>query len=127
MCVCNEKSRGPGRTYLIGACHTIAAASQETHDYYSKLASNHWGPYTYTNLGVCRCVIAGVMIIIDLQRQMLRYGVPYREPLAHPQKTVTAMRLLSAITNQATRVKVSHNLYQVHSSGCLCQLTDINA
>lgn len=44
---------------------------------------------------------------------MLRKGVLYREPVSHPQKSVTAMRLLSAITDNGIRAGVSHNLYKV--------------
>lgn len=53
------------------------------------------------------------LLITDLHRQMARYGVSYKEPLIHPQKTVTAMRLLSAIQDDTVRVSISHALYQV--------------
>ena len=51
--------------------------------------------------------------VIDLQRQMIRRGTPYKEPFYNPQKTVTAMRLLSAIPDNKTRALVSHSLYKV--------------
>ena len=51
--------------------------------------------------------------LLDLQRQLIRRGMPYKEPLNNPQKTVTAMRLLSAITDNQIRALVSHNLYKV--------------
>lgn len=58
---------------------------------------------------------------VDLHRQMLRRGIPYREPVSHPQKSVTAMRLLSAITDNAIRAGVSHNLYKVYVCiMCIC-------
>jgi len=60
-----------------------------------------------------RTKVTSLLYILDLHRQMTRRGVPYREPQSHPQKTVQAMRLLSAISDHDTRVGVSRNLYQV--------------
>lgn len=54
---------------------------------------------------------------------MHRLGVPYNEPISHPQKTVNAMRLLAAITDNSLRVLVSHALYKVECSQCVhCSL-----
>ena len=50
---------------------------------------------------------------IDMHRQMHRLGVPHNEPVNHPQKTVNAMRLLAAITDNSLRASVSHALYKV--------------
>lgn len=58
------------------------------------------------------------VLCLDLRQQMLRRSVPYKEPVFHPQKTVAAMRLLCAISDHATRVGVSHNLYKVRMAGC---------
>jgi hypothetical protein len=52
----------------------------------------------------------------DLHRQMHRLGVPYNEPIGHPQRTVNAMRLLAAIADDSLRVLVSHALYKVEHS-----------
>ena len=50
---------------------------------------------------------------LDMHRQMHRLGVPHNEPVNHPQKTVNAMRLLAAITDNSLRASVSHALYKV--------------
>ena len=57
-----------------------------------------------------------VRMPLDLHRQMVRQGVAYREPQFHPQRTVDAMRMLSAITDNTTRASVSHNLYRVSAT-----------
>ena len=49
-----------------------------------------------------------------MRRQILRRNVPYRDPVSHPQKTVTAMRLLAAISDHAVRVGVTHSLYKAY-------------
>ena len=58
-----------------------------------------------------------VSLSADLHRQMHRLGVAYHEPVNHPQKTVDAMRLLAAITDNSLRASVSHALYKVR---CTC-------
>lgn len=50
----------------------------------------------------------------DLHRQMYRHGTPYREPSSHPQKTVTAMRLLAGIPDNDIRAALSHTLYRAY-------------
>lgn len=62
-------------------------------------------------LAIATCIIN--FLLSDLHRQLVRRGVPYRAPHHHPQKTVNAMRMLSAISDHSTRVSVSHRLYQV--------------
>ena len=54
-----------------------------------------------------------VLAFSDLHRQLQRLSVPYSEPVNHPQKTVNAMRMLAAISNDSTRELVSHALYKV--------------
>ena len=51
---------------------------------------------------------------------MHRLGIPYNEPINHPQKTVNAMRLLAAIADNSLRVLVSHALYKVGRSQPMC-------
>jgi hypothetical protein len=60
-------------------------------------------------------------LLLDLHRQAARRGVMFKDPVSHPQKTVSAMRLLSAISDHTTRVKVTHNLYRV---SVVCNLFD---
>ena len=52
----------------------------------------------------------------DLQRQLARRGVPYRDPTHFPQKTVYAMRMLAGVKDQQTRIALSHDLYRVSLS-----------
>ena len=56
---------------------------------------------------------------LDLFRQMKRTGAPYKEPDNHPQRTVTAMRLLAAIPDNSLRASVSHSLYRVRLTYCI--------
>ena len=55
-----------------------------------------------------------------MYRQRQRLQVPYNEPVNHKQKTVDAMRMLAAITDDSLRELVSHALYKVYIGHVTC-------
>lgn len=55
---------------------------------------------------ICPCVL-------DLQRQIYRFGISSALPAKHPQKTLHAMRILAGIKDQQTRVSLSKAFFKV--------------
>lgn len=51
---------------------------------------------------------------LELARTLKRYRVPYKEGVGPTQRTLNAMRLLTAVPDQNTRVQLAHKLFHMY-------------